>query len=493
MAQDRRCHLRPPATTALLTAFVLCGALLSLTCSSNDNSLHEDEALFGYWARTIITSGDIFLTKTVVDKPPLFIYLLALSFKLFGPSLLAARLPNILAGVVAIPLLYRLGSRLYDRETALLAALLLTLSPYTILFSPTAFTDPLMATLVLLSLLLAAEGRPGPAGLVNGLATMSKQSGLFFLPLILAVTLIASRDRPPGARRAYIARLGAGLLVALAALFLWDRCRLDERTFLEHGWRHYGGLSLTDPVELAKGFKQWADLLGYFTDSTILNTALLVGIPLLLLRERSSRRYDAIILAFVVLYLETHWLVSFNIWGRYLLGLIPLLCLLLARVLLFCTRRLGKPPRSARLGLTAALVILLLAKPAWTAAHGGYPIGSDHWAYQEVGQVTSYIWANAPPDAVIYHHYLGSYFLFYLFNSPYTIRWYKTPSSLADDVARMADGAPLYLVTPSWEDDDALTTALREQGFSLDLRHEVYRRSGGVAFSVYLILKDGGS
>ena len=51
------------------------------------------------------------LTGVPVDKPPLLIYLTALSFFVFGQSELAARLPNLIASVISVPLLYQLTRR----------------------------------------------------------------------------------------------------------------------------------------------------------------------------------------------------------------------------------------------------------------------------------------------------------------------------------------------------------------------------------------------
>ena len=44
-----------------------------------------------------------------VDKPPLLIYLSALSFYVFGQSELAARVPNLIASVVSVVLVWRWG------------------------------------------------------------------------------------------------------------------------------------------------------------------------------------------------------------------------------------------------------------------------------------------------------------------------------------------------------------------------------------------------
>jgi len=74
-----------------------------------DNRFHPDEALFSTWALKIAHGENIWLTGVPVDKPPLLIYLSALSFFVFGQNELAARVPNLMASVVSVVLVWRLG------------------------------------------------------------------------------------------------------------------------------------------------------------------------------------------------------------------------------------------------------------------------------------------------------------------------------------------------------------------------------------------------
>src|SRR5512147_2396988 len=78
-----------------------------------DNRFHPDEALFSTWALKAARGENLLLSGVPVDKPPLLIYLSALSFFVFGQSELAARVPNLLASVISVPLLYQLARRGY--------------------------------------------------------------------------------------------------------------------------------------------------------------------------------------------------------------------------------------------------------------------------------------------------------------------------------------------------------------------------------------------
>jgi hypothetical protein len=116
-----------------------------------------------------IASGrDLLVSGSPVDKPPLFLYIQALSFLLFGPTEVAARLPSLLASLVSVGLVFGLGYSLYGRGVGLLAAYLLAASPFAILFAPTAFPTP-DGHLGIGWLPGGVSGRAGWAGILLGL------------------------------------------------------------------------------------------------------------------------------------------------------------------------------------------------------------------------------------------------------------------------------------------------------------------------------------
>src|SRR6185295_19014457 len=142
---------RPAVGAARMAAGAIAAVLAAAwlrTWPLLENRFHPDEALYAYFARLIASGHDPLLAGVVVDKPPAAFYLTALSMLVLGPSELAARLPELAAGLISVPLLYALGRRLYDGPTGQLAAWLLALSPFAILFSITAFVDPLLSAAV---------------------------------------------------------------------------------------------------------------------------------------------------------------------------------------------------------------------------------------------------------------------------------------------------------------------------------------------------------
>lgn len=95
-----------------------------------------------------------------VDKPPLALWLQVLSVKLFGFHPLSVLLPQVLEGVAAVWVLYRLVRRRFSTIAALLAALFLALTPVWVAVNRTNNTDSCLVLVLLLAgwaLIKAAE------------------------------------------------------------------------------------------------------------------------------------------------------------------------------------------------------------------------------------------------------------------------------------------------------------------------------------------------
>src|SRR5271155_1127335 len=67
-----------------------------------------------------------------IDKPPLALWLQAVSAKIFGFNGLSIHLPQVLEGVAAVALLYHLVQRRFGRSAGLLAALFLAITPISV-------------------------------------------------------------------------------------------------------------------------------------------------------------------------------------------------------------------------------------------------------------------------------------------------------------------------------------------------------------------------
>ncbi len=83
-----------------------------------------DEINFAECAREMLVTQDYFSVKIDYqpfwEKPPVFIWMQALSMKIFGINEFAARFPNAVCGVITLLVLFNIGRKLYDIRFGLL-------------------------------------------------------------------------------------------------------------------------------------------------------------------------------------------------------------------------------------------------------------------------------------------------------------------------------------------------------------------------------------
>lgn len=458
--------------------------------------LHHDEALYAYWARLIAGGHDVMLNTVPVDKPPLFIYTVALMFKLFGPLDAVARFPSLLAHVASCGLVYLIGRALYRPSVGLTAALALALSPFGISFAPTILTDPLLVALVLAACYAAIRQRPGWAGLLAGLAAATKQQGLFFLPLVLAWLVFWPNYTP--AWRKHLSRFALffapGLLIPLG----WDLARAYRPGFWWQSSLSYGPVGV-NPAGLGERLAGFADLLAYFSASPWLNAGFLIGLLALVggglrFKPRNPHcRADQILAGFSLAFVLGHALITFQIWDRYLLGLLPLLALLAARILrlpvIFIESRPKYQAAIPLLLVAAPIVVLAALGPATPVAmSGGYPLGGDHGAYTGVKETAAYLRGHAGANVTLYHHRLGAHWQYYLFDFPYDLRYWETVDDLAQQAAPNASGEQ-YVAFPAWESTTLATAAIAGRGLALHPVFRTYQANGAPALYLYQLVQ----
>lgn len=494
----------------LPAAIAALGIVLRLSLLSGFR-LHPDEALYATWARYIATGQDPLLAEHLVDKPPLFIYLLASLFTTLGASEEIARLPNELAGAVALLLVYGIGLELYrSRRVALLAMLVLALSPLSILFAPTAFTDPLMATLLLAVVWCSLRGRWLSAGVAYGLALATKQDAVLFAPvalLLLAVRRDVAGPSLPGseidgggprgrstpvralrvagpiywrdsARR--VAGFAAGLAGPMLMVGIWSALR-PQPDFLQASLANYGGLNLAPPEQYLSRALEWLPLLRTIT-SDWLALATLAVLPMLLFRER--RRSDWVLLSVAAGWLALHVVLIFPAWDRYMLPLAPVCALLMAGALVWLYDHL--PVGSAKLA-ALALAALLLALPVRAALRDEIQVGRDFNLHAGVDQVGLWFWQIDTTATILYDHDLSWELDYYTFGRGLDRRWFADGAQLAPDAAHMPL-ARRFVVVAEWESlYPDLEQALATENLMLVPVFVARRPDGSEAVTVYLI------
>ncbi|GAB3455650.1 hypothetical protein GCM10027570_36420 [Streptomonospora sediminis] len=168
-----------------------------------------------------------------VDKPPMALWLQVASVKLFGFSRLAIQLPQAVAGVAAVFLLHRTVRRWAGEHAALLAALILALTPITVAINRINNPDTLLVLLVVGAAYAMTRAITGPratgwlalAALLVGCGFLTKMlQAWMVLPAFVLAYLVASRA--PWVRKVLDLAVAGAVLVAgsfwwVAATALW--------------------------------------------------------------------------------------------------------------------------------------------------------------------------------------------------------------------------------------------------------------------------------
>ena len=461
---------------------------------------HQDEALYSHWALNFLHDDPNFLRQWI-DKPPLFIWLLASTFQAFGVSEASARLLNIGISTLTIPIVAVMARQAWTATAGLIAAAAYALNPFAISYSPTAFTDPLFVLGGVCSVYAAQRRRPFWAGLCLGGALMAKQQGVFFIPLTLAVLLAGNLKGKSAATD--LLRIGSGLALTVLPILYWDSLRWAVAPSpWDLGIRNFGALEIVALTQWPGRVARISELLWYLAADPLVWIVLAAALALVVLRGRlqsdsacatpaipaRTRVIIVLLCGWLGAYLGIHIVASLPLWDRYFLPVAPFFAILIGW--------LGASILAARSTLwrraVIGLGIVLLLPGAVQAARGGLPIGSDHGAYDGLREALVWLDSNSPAESVLYHQALSWHLQFYLYEEPdehlpttattsafpglleWETRWFASPVSLADDAAKMAL-RPKFVIVPAWLPLRDNEPHLAARGLELIQRHRIER------------------
>ncbi|MFQ6372324.1 ArnT family glycosyltransferase [Shewanella sp. YIC-542] len=190
-----------------------------------------DEPRFVEAAREMVNNGQwLFPSRGgefYPDKPPVFMWAIALFYLVLGNLKLAFLLPNALSGLLTVMLVYDLGARLWNVRTGRNAALLLMLVPQFLLQTKSAQIDAMVMCWITVGCYgLIRHFMLGPnwtwyfiAWAFMGLGVITK--GVGFLPLLMLLPLGFYAWRRQLYRQSWRWRAVAGPLVMLAVIAAW--------------------------------------------------------------------------------------------------------------------------------------------------------------------------------------------------------------------------------------------------------------------------------
>ncbi|KFC61910.1 glycosyltransferase family 39 protein (plasmid) [Massilia varians] len=191
-----------------------------------------DEPRFAQVAREMVESGQwLFPTRGgefYPDKPPVFMWLIALFYQLTGQLKIAFLLPSALAGLGTLWLVFDLGRRLWGENVARSAVLVLAFTPQFLLQAKAAQIDAVACFWITLGcyglvrhfLLGPAWGWYAASWVAMALGIVTK--GVGFLPALMLIPLaIWRRPVTASGQQVWCMRTWWGPTLMLGTLALW--------------------------------------------------------------------------------------------------------------------------------------------------------------------------------------------------------------------------------------------------------------------------------
>lgn len=226
---------------ALVVAVLLLAAFFRLwRLLTFPPGLWYDEGVNAADAVSLIDHDHIRLWfNTVFGRSTLYLYLLAVSFKLFGYSLFAIRIVPAVAGLTAVAIFYPLARRFMPVAPALVATALFAVSRWAVVFSRISWEASIQPVLEVASIYFLIRGIDTRSKRAFALAGIAMAAGLYtyiafrMVPVVVAVLLVYAAVSQWQAIRRNIPGLllfSAAFLVAVMPLAVFAATHTDKFT-----------------------------------------------------------------------------------------------------------------------------------------------------------------------------------------------------------------------------------------------------------------------
>jgi 4-amino-4-deoxy-L-arabinose transferase-like glycosyltransferase len=215
-----------------LLLIVSVASFISFFYLGNLPLLDPDEPVYAETAREMIQFHD-FISPRIYhdfwyDKPPMYYWLVAGAFTIFGDGEFGARVPSALLGVAGTLLIYFAGRDLFNKRAGILAALVLTTSLEYFYLSKAAVTDITLTFFMTAALLAFIRKQYYLFYGCAALAVLTKGPIGIIIPAgIIILYLLATRD---------IAELKKVKLISGSMLFLVIALPWYAVMYHYHGW-----------------------------------------------------------------------------------------------------------------------------------------------------------------------------------------------------------------------------------------------------------------
>jgi len=232
----------------IVPVLLILGCVFLFAFNLGDLSLLKgDENYYFSASKRMIADGD-FITPRYhhhirFEKPPLYYWLVALFFKLFGVSWAIARSTSVLFGALTVLLLYLTALRFFPKKTAILSAIILATSFLFFHYARIAVIDMTFLFLVTLSFFLFIKGEQDDKSwpfllsfAALGLSVLAKGPlGVIVFLLVAMIYTLSSRKFNLFRRANPLLGVFIVLLIALPWPYLMYK--IHGQLFIDHIWK----------------------------------------------------------------------------------------------------------------------------------------------------------------------------------------------------------------------------------------------------------------
>ncbi len=205
--QNKNAHWYSKHTDALFILGILAFSIVFYINLSSGHLWSADEQTYSQWAYHMVKTGDYMTPWAFGDvsfwivKPPLYMWLVSLSYQALGVSNVSSRLPSAIFGSLSLVLVFYLGKKLYNSNVGFLSSLVLGTFATFYTFSRHAMIDVTFTFFIVASLYFFVVSEKTKktiqyaalSGVFFGLALMTKQLQALLIPLIIFTYLLLSR------------------------------------------------------------------------------------------------------------------------------------------------------------------------------------------------------------------------------------------------------------------------------------------------------------
>ncbi len=372
-----------------LLAILILAVLLRIIYITQP-AFYFDEGIHSYLTKNYM-EGEIATPWEMFDQPPVSTYIHVFFTSIFGLNEFSMRLVEVFFGVSTVLVVYLLTKKHFDEKTAIIASLLLTLTPLHVVYSRFAYTDVMMLFFIMASILMTeysfdVKGYKYPilAGFLASLAFLTKYYALIVLVPYHMIFFLRSGET-------HFTKWVKDIVLQSVSFCTIFIVILTGYDLLSMG-RGFVYLTLIQSL-----FVSFRASLPYRIEilleglSPIIFLLAIAGVVLLARRFYFKRNYPDALIAWMVILLGSIILLEARIYPRHILPVLPFAVIAASVFLSEIDERRSK--------YFLVIIIILMSVTTFTAVAEDI----DFTTWREVGV---YINGNTSSDARVFTDYL---------------------------------------------------------------------------------------